>query len=466
MVYLFTRDAILIKKETMKNILNSTLFGKYKVISLLGTGSFGAVYLSKHKILECYRAIKLLPKHSTTASYLQEALLLKSIHHSGIPILYDIEEDDDYFYLIEEYAQGESLEEFLLHQPHISYSTFIDLSLQLCNIFLYLHTIKPSPILYLDLKPEHIIVCGLQIKLIDFNVATFLSNMGNIFNLFGNTDFSAPELFLGVKPSLTADIYSIGKMIHYLANYLDIPINPKIHQIIQKATHADPACRFETVDKLISAIENEKENTYQSQSRKKIAVVGSHTGCGTTHISIALVSTLNYMGYSAIYYECGKNDQLRNTQRVFPYLKEQDAMLCYKYFKGFPNYGPGIVFPNTKEVFSICDYGNSFPTDLHKEDVVLFICSNSFWHWHEAVLNRGSFSSGNHSFKVICNMGQKHAMHWLSKQVSLPIFRFAYDANPFFVNQAKCDFVTQLLKIKRRKLPFFHLKKLFSQKKP
>ena len=199
----------------METFSNSILFGKYELISKLGAGTFGSVYLSKHKILECYRAIKLLPKQSRNRnSLLNEAQLLKSLYHPGIPTIYDFEEDEDYFYLIEEYVEGESLEEFLLHQSQISLHTFWDFSLQLCDIFLYLHTLKPSPILYLDLKPEHIIVCGMKIKLIDFNVSTYLSNMGNICNLFGNEDFSAPELFSGTQPNLLTDIYSIGKIMN------------------------------------------------------------------------------------------------------------------------------------------------------------------------------------------------------------------------------------------------------------
>lgn len=123
-------------KVTMTQEQTQILFGKYEIISILGSGSFGTVYLSKHHILECYRAIKTIPKTtSMTDTLLHEALLLKSLHHPGIPCLYDIEEDENAYYLIEEYAQGESLEQFLLHQATISQNTFLDFSLQLCNIF-------------------------------------------------------------------------------------------------------------------------------------------------------------------------------------------------------------------------------------------------------------------------------------------------------------------------------------------
>ena len=118
-------------KEYMRQEQNTILFGKYQIISKLGAGNFGTVYLSKHLLLECYRAIKIIPKsNSMTDSLLKEAQLLKSLHHPGIPTLYDIEEDSFAYYLIEEYVEGESLESFLLHQNHISQNTFLDLQSQ------------------------------------------------------------------------------------------------------------------------------------------------------------------------------------------------------------------------------------------------------------------------------------------------------------------------------------------------
>lgn len=99
----------------------------------------------------------------------------------------------------------------MLHQQSISQNQFLYFCEQLCDIFAYLHTLRPSPILYQDLKPEHIIVCGTQLKLIDFSVASFAAISGKDFNHFGNVDFSAPELISGKPVTLRSDIYSIGK---------------------------------------------------------------------------------------------------------------------------------------------------------------------------------------------------------------------------------------------------------------
>ena len=439
------------QKEFMKNIINTLLFGKYLILSRLGTGSFSTVYLSKHQILETYRAIKLIPKQDLpTSSLLSEAKLLKSLNHPGIPKIYDIYEDNDFFYLIEEYITGESLDVFLFHQSHISQHIFIDLSLQLCDIFQYLHTFCPSPIVYLDLKPEHVMVCGTQIKLIDFNVSNSLSNLGNICNLFGNKDFSAPELFSGTAPNLVSDIYSIGKIMQYLSTHTDTPLSPKFHQIINKAAHPEISHRFETVEQLISAIHQEKQVSGQPLSRIKIAVVGSHSGCGATHIAISFVSVLNYLGYPAVYYEKNQTDALRQMLPYIPYIKEKDGMLCYRFFKGYPAYGPGIQIPDAKEIISVYDLGGSIGTNEADTDYMLYICSNSLWHQHDNLCSKEKLLLSGVTTKIICNFGTPSTMKKLAKHFSLPICRYAFDQDAFCISKEKIDFVTKLLSIKRR----------------
>lgn len=445
-------------KEIMKNLDNSILFGKYQIISCLGTGEFSSVYLSKHTILEAYRAVKLLPKTSqSTVSLLTEAKLLKSLHHPGIPKIYDIYEDNDYYYLIEEYTKGEPLDEFLLHQSHISQHTFIDLCLQLCGIFQYLHSLQPSPILYLDLKPEHIIVCGMHIKLLDFNVANYVSNLGNIYSLFGNEKFSAPELCTGSTPNFSSDIYSIGKIMQYLSHYVEPSISPKFHKIIKKATDIEVSGRFETVDQLISAITKAKTKNGQSHSRMKIAVMGCHPGCGTTHLAISLVSTLNYMGYTTIYYEKNLSNSLRNLQPYLLHMHEENGMLCYRFFKGYPHYGDGILLHNTEDSISVYDYGDSIPdTNEAAFDFVFFVCSNSLWHLQQIHSRGEELLFLGDSLKIICNMGQPAFVHGLAKHFSFPIYHYSYDENAFCITGKKINLVSQLLSLKRRKRLFFH----------
>lgn len=431
------------------------------MLSVLGQGSFSTTYLSRHLQLECYRALKLIPKSSIHShdTLISEALLLKSLQHPAIPQVYDIENDTDYYYLVEEFVEGETLEAFLSRQSYISLELFYEFCLQLCDIFQYLHNLTPFPVLYLDLKPEHIIVCGTQLKLIDFNVATFLSKSGNILNLFGNQDYSAPELFTGTTPNPTCDIYSIGKIMEYLSAHIDSPLPPKLHHIIHKAAQKDPDCRFETVDSLISVLKNQQKQLQHPHPDTKIAIYGSHPGCGTTHIAIALVSTLNYLGYSATYYEKNAESNIRDLPKNNPHFVETNGLIQYRFFQGYPNYGPGIQLPETSDTIAIYDYGSSDVVDPELADTTLFVCSNSIWHWQHA------FDKGESLFtlygypQIICNLGTRKTMRMLAKHFHSPINEFPYLADPFCVTPTMVSFVTRLFQLpKRRKHLFFHFK--------
>ncbi len=443
-------------RKEENTILHQILFGKYRILSVLGTGSFGTVYLSKHLTLESYRAIKRLPKHSDSPiSLLAEAQLLKALHHPGIPIIYDIEEDSDYYYFIEEYVQGVSLEEFLLQQLYISPECFYNFSLQLCDIFTYLHRLTPKPLLYLDLKPEHIIVCESKIKLIDFNVATFLSKEGNIYNLFGNREFSAPELFEGSKATPLCDIYSLGKIMQLMAEHVDTTSLPNIYHITNKAAHSNPACRYETVDKLRFELLALKSNNQQPHLRIKIAVFGCHSGCGTTHFAISLVSALNFMGYSACYYEKNETDSLRQMQNTYSGIQEQNGLLSYGFFRGYPNYGDGILLPYDKWDLCIYDYGSSLPAEPVEADVLILICNDSLWRIWDSLKVAECLQDSYPKLDVICNMGHTKTAQLLAKHLHRKIFQFPYYSDPFRIDRFLVRFVSKLLHLERRKLPFF-----------
>lgn len=91
-------------------IENTVLFEKYQLIRTLGQGQRGTVYLAYHQELKEYRAIKQVPKSSAGyEQFKREALLLTSLSHPGIPLVYDLEEDCSSSYLIEEYLEGDTL---------------------------------------------------------------------------------------------------------------------------------------------------------------------------------------------------------------------------------------------------------------------------------------------------------------------------------------------------------------------
>ena len=217
------------------------LFGKYRIISTLGAGSSGTVYLAEHLKLKVYRAIKCIPKDTArnTSNFseeqlLKEAGLLKNLNHPGIPLIYDIDEDDHFFYMIEEFIQGDSLEDLILHQEIIPEEQFINYGMQICAVLDYLHHLSPYPILYQDLKPEHIILCGNQVKIIDFGIASFITVFGKNFQLYGTEGYAAPEALNGDTVTTASDIYSLGKVLEALARACTPDCSETLTHIIEK----------------------------------------------------------------------------------------------------------------------------------------------------------------------------------------------------------------------------------------
>ena len=158
--------------EGGEQIENTVLFGKYQLVRLLGKGRSGTVYLALHLELKEYRAVKRVPKVSVGyEEFKKEALLLSSLDHAGIPKVYDLEEDESYSYLIEEYLEGESLYALVKSQGYLNQEAVLRIGVQVCDLVHYLHSAGETPVLYLDLQPGNLLFCHGCVKLLDFDHA-------------------------------------------------------------------------------------------------------------------------------------------------------------------------------------------------------------------------------------------------------------------------------------------------------
>ena len=448
---------------TIKN--KTILSGRYELIRTLGEGSDGTVYLARHQSLELERAIKVFPKRSGAPSLfaISEANVLKTIRHPGIPTIYDFEEDSSCYYLVEEYIRGESLSHFLLHQQSISRNLFFQFCEQLCEIFAYLHTLSPSPILYQDLKPEHIMVCGLQLKLIDFSVSSFLADSGDDFRHFGNAAFSAPELAANCPATPASDIYSIGRIMKFMSGYVDTALSQNILTIIQKATNADPAHRYETVDELMSAIRQANDNNGRMHLRQTIAVLGDFPGCGATHIAIALTSQLGALGHRTVYYEENCSDSLR---KAVPHMRgayEEEGCYIYRCFRGYPRYGEGIDVRRRTADIAVMDYGCDIPDTLAAADRILLVCGGGLWHRGALTLPDLAPEQLGKRLRIVANLCDRTSAVYYARQHNAPVYLYPFDPDPFGSGADKRRFAEWLSYRKGGRGPFLHMRNLASR---
>ncbi|MBO5069989.1 MAG: serine/threonine protein kinase [Roseburia sp.] len=453
-------------ERSRSHIKAFVLFGKYRVVSTLGTGGSSTVYLAEHLKLKVYRAIKCIPKDmagKTSFSleesfqnekpfpnekpFLREADLLKNLNHPGIPLIYDIEEDDAFIYIIEEFIQGESLESFVLHQETIPQELILNVGIQLCDILDYLHQLSPYPILYQDLKPEHIIVCGKQLKLIDFGIASFFTGSGKNFQLYGTDGFTAPEALHGLPVTPAADIYGLGRILEFLAN-ASPECSPGLYDIIKQAAAEDPSERFPTAASLKTALTSVGNTTQRRTSHliRNIAVIGSKAGAGATHIAVSLVSFMNKKGMPAVYISADQSDTLEAMAQTNPHFKEQDGIFYYAYFRGMPDYGSGVVSPLLDQCCQIWDYGarQLIPSELNNFDLVIYVFGGSDWDMPQALAGGNRLALISQSV-FICNHENKRAARKYARLQGKKVYCFPCDPDPYRVSSEKERLISSIL---------------------
>lgn len=458
------------------------MFGKYRIISVLGAGSSSTVYLAKHLKLKVYRAIKCIPKdkaHCTCAadkssvfsegSLLAEADLLKTLNHPGIPLIYDIDEDDDFIYMIEEFIQGDSLEDFILHQDYISQELIIEYGIQLCDILDYLHHITPYPILYQDLKPEHIILCGNQIKLVDFGIASFITGSGKNLQRYGTAGFAAPEAYMGHTVTPASDIYGLGKVLSLMADAASPPCSAQLLHTIETAAADSENERYQTAAELKNALFNLRETiplkeratdlACQKSSHliSQIAVIGSRPGAGATHFAVSLNSVLNQSGRNSVYLPMDHSDTFSAMTESGIFWKETDGIFRHEHFAGTPHYGQGIENPIPKDAILVRDYGTCTEEFLQNPccDLVFLIMSGSIWDIPDALAAARQLQA-QENVVFICNYDNKKAAKKYARQLKNCVFCFPFDCNPFHVTAKKERLILQILQRKEAHCHFRH----------
>lgn len=147
-------------------------------------------------------------------STLAELNCLQELQHPGIPQVLEHRREEASCQLVLSYIEGKSLKTRLEEKEKVEPREAVSLLRQLGEILHYLHSQKP-PILYRDLKPEHIqIGRNGQLYLLDFDGAM---PMGKVGEQIGNPRFSAPEQFVSqAKVDERSDIYAFGKIAELL----------------------------------------------------------------------------------------------------------------------------------------------------------------------------------------------------------------------------------------------------------
>ena len=270
-------------------------FGQYQVVSKIGAGGMGEVFLAEDNRLGRKVALKLLPAEFVTDSvrvrrFVREAQAASATAHPNIVSIYDIGQSENIHYIASEFVEGETLRR-RVRRSALQPIEALGIALQVTSALASAHS---AGFIHRDIKPENIMVRpdGF-VKVLDFGLATITKpafyQSGSQSNepatistdtlpgtIIGTVNYMSPEQVRGQKVDARSDLWSLGVvMFEMLAGHLPFPgqsvpdtfvaildrpplplknAPPELEQIIQKLLAKEREDRFQTAEELLSEL--------------------------------------------------------------------------------------------------------------------------------------------------------------------------------------------------------------------
>jgi serine/threonine-protein kinase len=230
-------------------------FGKYKILSPLGSGGFGSVYLAEDTYIKKKVALKIPHKQNLDfTQMLKEPRLLASMSHPNIVTVLTAEKHNKTFFIVMEYVKGETLEQIIMREGALDLNRALDYTCQICNAVDHAHR---AGVLHRDLRPGNMLVSerGL-LKVTDFGTSRFLEIAAHGTTVIGSPPYMAPEQFHG-KAVFASDVYSVGvTMYQMLTGELpyDTPAPADIERLMRGELVTSPRLKNSKIPQAISDI--------------------------------------------------------------------------------------------------------------------------------------------------------------------------------------------------------------------
>ncbi len=229
------------------------LAGTYEIIKEIGAGGVGVIYIAWHRNLGKYVIVKRIRDNFTgVLNERGEADILKSLHHSYLPQVYDFLQIDRSIYTVMEYIDGHDLQ-YYLDQGYVFPQETVLLWLhQLAEVLCYLHS---HGVLHLDIKPGNIMITPEgSICLIDFNV----SLSGEESQVKGySLPYASPEQCRLEAVDARSDLYSLGMVLQRMME--GGVYSGNLWKIVTKLTNPEKKKRYQSAKELLKAVEWEEK---------------------------------------------------------------------------------------------------------------------------------------------------------------------------------------------------------------
>jgi two-component system LytT family response regulator len=212
----------------------TTTLAHYRILSKLGEGGMGEVFLAEDSRLRRKVALKiLLPEVAQDpdrlARFLQEARAASALSHPNAAHIYEVGESGGSHYLAMEYIEGETLETRLTGDP-LPLAEIISIGSQVAEALEAAHA---RGIVHRDIKPANLMIGARgHVTVLDFGLAKFLPESTDITSggsqiatqfmtsggvVLGTVAYMSPEQALGRAVDPRTDLFSLGVVIYRMA---------------------------------------------------------------------------------------------------------------------------------------------------------------------------------------------------------------------------------------------------------
>src|SRR5262245_25405381 len=220
--------------EEQGQTMSGRKINHYQVLSLLGAGGMGEVYLAEDTRLGRKVALKLLPQKFTqdrerVLRFQQEARAASAFNHPNILTIYEIGEFEGRHFIATEFIDGQTLR--MLMSARIKLQAALDVATQVAGALAAAHE---AGIVHRDVKPENIMARrDGYVKVLDFGLAKLTerfspdrtavaegdaSTKGLVDTdpgkLMGTARYMSPEQIRGLETDGRSDVFSLGVVVH------------------------------------------------------------------------------------------------------------------------------------------------------------------------------------------------------------------------------------------------------------
>jgi serine/threonine protein kinase/Tfp pilus assembly protein PilF len=205
----------------------------YRVLSLVGAGGMGRVYLAEDTGLGRRVALKLLPEHFThdknqVQRFRQEARAASALNHPNILTVHEVGQVDGAEFIVTEYVEGETLRARLTRAP-FGVREALDVAAQVADALVAAHA---AGIVHRDVKPENVMLrTDGYVKVLDFGLAKLTENLAGFGPaesesptksiirttpgvVMGTAVYMSPEQARGLQVDARTDIFSLAVVVY------------------------------------------------------------------------------------------------------------------------------------------------------------------------------------------------------------------------------------------------------------